>query len=206
MATSIPTPADTLPRNMQASPAALAKAGIGAAAVAGIVLTLFVLPAEYGIDPTGLGSRLGITGMAVMNQDDAAPTASPANTATGTATAIPSRSTIQRATPWREDELTLDLAPHSGAEIKAHMTKGDSFVFHWKATGGPVKVDTHGERTGAAEGEFTSYWKERESKAGQGELTAPFDGTHGWYWRNKGDTPVRITVKVAGFYKDLFKP
>ena len=40
----------------------------------------------------------------------------------------------------------------------------------------------------------------------QGSFTAPFAGTHGWYWRNKGETPVTVTVKTTGFYKDLFRP
>ena len=42
--------------------------------------------------------------------------------------------------------------------------------------------------------------------AAEGDFTAPFDGTHGWYFRNKGDTPVTVTVKTVGFYKDLFQP
>jgi hypothetical protein len=41
---------------------------------------------------------------------------------------------------------------------------------------------------------------------GKGSFTAPFDGTHGWYFRNKGETPVTITVRTTGFYKDLFLP
>ena len=34
---------------------------LGALAVAGIVLVTAVLPAEYGIDPTGIGGALGFT-------------------------------------------------------------------------------------------------------------------------------------------------
>ena len=203
MATTYPADIAALPRNVQASPATLAKACIGAAVAAGGVLTLFVLPAEYGIDPTGIGARLGISGMAVMEEDE---DSAPVSTGPAASLVTPTRASIERATAWREDELTLDLPPHSGAEIKAHMLKGDSFVFSWHSTGGPVKVDMHGEPVNAADDEFTSYWKERQSEAGQGDFTATFDGTHGWYWRNKSDAPVKVTVKVAGFYKDLFKP
>jgi hypothetical protein len=39
---------------------------------------------------------------------------------------------------------------------------------------------------------------------GKGDFTAPFNGTHGRNFRNKGETP--ITVKTVGFYKDLFQP
>lgn len=202
MATACTAENSPLARNIHVSPAVLAKACLGAALGAGAVLTFVVLPAEFGIDPTGIGTRLGINGMAVPEETEAQAVPDEA----GTRTAAPTRTAIERKTGWREDEMTLDLPPHSGAEVKAHMAKGDSFVFTWHSAGGPVKVDMHGERLNAPEGEFTSYWKERQSERGQGDFTATFDGTHGWYWRNKGDSPVRVTVKVAGFYKDLFKP
>jgi hypothetical protein len=188
---------------IQVDKRALAKASGLAAVLAALVLTLFVLPAEYGIDPTGAGRALGITGMAAapaeaatVPQDQGAP--APA--------AIPDKAAIVRKGTWREDEMTIELEPHSGKEIKAHMDAGASYVFEWSAKGGPVKLDMHGERTDAAEGEFTSYWEERELTGGKGVFTAPFAGTHGWYWRNKGDGPVTVTVRVAGFHKDLFEP
>jgi hypothetical protein len=39
----------------------------------------------------------------------------------------------------------------------------------------------------------------------QGSFIAPFDGTHGWYWRNRGDQPVTVKLKVSGFYEKIFK-
>ncbi len=33
-----------------------------------------------------------------------------------------------------------------------------------------------------------------------------FAGIHGWYFRNKDDTPITVTVKTVGFYKDLYLP
>ena len=186
---------------MQVDKGALAKASGLAVAVAALVLTLFVLPAEYGIDPTGAGRALGISGMASAAPVDASPAQ-----ADIAGSAAPDKGAIARTGTWREDEMTIELAPHSGKEIKAQMGAGDSFVFEWSAKGGPVKLDMHGERTNAAEGEFTSYWEERAIESGKGIFTAPFEGTHGWYWRNKGDTPVSITVKVTGFQRDLFEP
>lgn len=195
-----------LPTAIKASPRALGQATLAAAGVAAIALVLFVLPAEYGIDPTGLGEKLGIAGMATGGGEaDSAPAEGAAAAVTPT-DAAPPRATIERTTPWRQDEMTVTLEPHSGMEVKAHMAKGDSYVFSWKSAGGPVKVDMHGERTNAPEGEFTSYWKERAAEGQQGVFTAPVDGTHGWYWRNKGESPITVTVKVSGFYKDLFKP
>ena len=176
--------------------AACGAAGVAAAAI----LTLFVLPAERGIDVTGLGGALGLTGMAAANRETQA---RPAPAAAET-TAIPTKATIAMAAPMRSDEMTLTLPPHSGAEVKAHMAKGDHLIFRWEATG-PVKADMHGERPDGGD-EAATYWKEPDLASGQGAFTAPFEGVHGWYWRNRGETAVTIKVRTSGFYKDLFQP
>src|SRR3546814_17775149 len=91
--------------------------------------------------------------------------------------------------------MSLTLAPGKGAEIKAHMNQGDTFVFHWTADAA-VAVDMHGERVDAAKDEYTSYWIEREQSEASGTFTAPFDGSHGWYWLNRGDTHVTVQVEI----------
>lgn len=188
------------PAAIRPSPSGLAKATLGAGIAAAAILTLFVLPAEYNIDPTGAGAALGLKGMV-----STAPAKTPAPAGVAQP-AAPTRQTIERTTAWRQDEMTITLPPHSGQEIKAHMARGDSFVFRWTATGGPVKAEMHGEVEYAAQGQFTDYWKELASTGGQGDFTAPFEGRHGWYFRNKGEVPVKITVKTEGFYRDLFQP
>lgn len=50
-------------QNVNATAGGLAKATLGAAVVAGAILTFVWLPAEYGIDPTGAGHLLGLTQM-----------------------------------------------------------------------------------------------------------------------------------------------
>lgn len=195
-----------LPASIKPSPSALARATGGAAIAAAAILTFFVLPAEYGIDPTGVGTALGLTGMVSGEVSEAAPAQESSAAVPAADVAIPTKATISKTADWRQDEMTITLAPHSGQEVKAHMVKGDSFVFQWKATGGPVKAEMHGEKLNATDGSFTDYWKDLEITSGQGDFTAPFDGTHGWYFRNKGEVPVKVTVKTVGFYKDLFLP
>lgn len=191
-----------LPAQISPSPSTLAKATGGAAIAAAAILTLFVLPAEYGIDPTGVGTALGLTGM-VAGKAEAAPAAAVPAKASDMPT--PTKDSISRSTPWRQDEMTITLPPHSGQEVKAHMQKGDSFIFSWTSSG-PIKAEMHGEELNAADDAFTDYWKELEISGGQGDFTAPFGGIHGWYFRNKGETPVTVTVKTVGFYKDLYQP
>jgi hypothetical protein len=200
---TISTPAD-LP--YQVLPGALVRATLGATVAAAAILTVIVLPAEWGIDPTGVGTALGLTRMAAGAEAD-----DPDMPATGAAAAsaisIPPqvKDNIAAKTAWRTDERTLTLPPHSGIEVKAHMVKGDHLIFRWTATG-PVRMDMHGEPKGGKEGEFSTYWKQKKLTEAQGSFTAPFEGTHGWYWRNGGETPVVITLKSAGFYNDLFEP
>ena len=45
------------------APKSLATLAMGALSAAALVLLLFVLPAEFDIDPTGLGESMGIKGM-----------------------------------------------------------------------------------------------------------------------------------------------
>ncbi|EPE62021.1 putative transmembrane anchor protein [Exiguobacterium sp. S17] len=82
------------------------------------------------------------------------------------------------------------------------MRKGDSIRYFWQTDGAEIRYELHGERIGAAEGEYSSYQK--GSATGEhGNFTAPFDGTHGWYWKNRSDQPIAITVNASGAFESL---
>ena len=98
----------------------------------------------------------------------------------------------------------MTLAPGEGVEIKALMAQGQSFVFSWNASE-PVHFDMHGEPPGDAD-DFESYWRERSRSASSGLLIAPFDGTHGWYWKNPNSGPVTINVQPSGFFEKVYRP
>ena len=173
-----------------------------AMAIAAVLLVAVVLPAEYSIDPTGIGTALG------LRRPPPAPEVSAATPATPAAAEAPAGTTdlYKSSAPAREDEMSLVLGSGEGGEIKVAMGRGQRMVFGWTAEGGGVDVDMHGERTGAAKDEFTSYWKDTAQQSGHGALVAPFDGTHGWYWQNLGSAPVTIKVRASGFYQRMFRP
>lgn len=176
-----------------------------ALAIALLILMLFVLPAERGIDVTGIGARLGLTQM--RGGDSASPAAAAPATAASTAAYVvapQTQATISKSAVWRSDQMTVVLKPHTGLEVKALMKTGDHLIFHWESSG-PVKMDMHGERPNDGD-RFTRYWLEPAVTTAQGAFTAPFDGRHGWYWRNRGDSDVTITVKTSGFYENLIQP
>jgi hypothetical protein len=194
-------------RNALPSKAQLLKATAAALLMAGIVLLTVVLPAEYDIDPTGIGRRLGLTALSARTAAPS-PGAAPGGFEDSLSlSTLPTLNPVWRApSPYRTDELALTLQPDEGVEIKASMSDGERFVFTWSADGGTVSFDMHGEKRGSATGEFQSYWKGRNASGAHGELQAPFAGTHGWYWHNAGSGPVQIRVRTSGFYEKLYQP
>lgn len=46
----------------------------------------------------------------------------------------------------------------------------------------------------------------RGAAADQGTLIAAFDGTHGWFFRNRSGRTVTITLRTEGDYKALIRP
>lgn len=187
-----PTPAST-----HASSAQLFKATAIAAIVAGVLLLVAVLPAEYGYDPTGAGRLLGLDTLHKASEE-AIEVPMPEIDAAAGATVV------EHDAPFKVQEMSLRLQPNEGAEIKALMRSGESFVFNWTSSG-PVNFDMHGEKLGGGD-EFSSYWKDRDQASANGRFVAPFDGTHGWWWKNAGAEPVTVTVKVGGFFEKLFVP
>ena len=200
----------------------LMKATLFALIIAAAILVLAVLPAEYGIDPTGVGSHLGLVALASTETPDAvespaATAASDTVVATASASgpeldavgqpaqAVEASHVSKRSDAFRSDQMTITLAPGKGEEIKAAMQSGAGFVFEWTASA-PVAVDMHGERKEAKEGEYTSYWIEPSLERGAGSFTAPFEGSHGWYWLNRSDAPITVEVHVTGFQQKLYRP
>jgi hypothetical protein len=195
-----------------------------AALVAGILLVTAVLPAEYGIDPTGIGKGLGLTALnnaAAANSPAVAETAPVPAPAAGLAlpTTVPPGSTVsakgeqrgtaiasKQALPYRTDTMEIVLAPQKGVEVKTHLAKGATLIYSWKTQGGePVNHDFHGEPVDAGKDEFESFILEKGVSESRGSLIAPFTGVHGWYWKNKTNLPITVVLTSSGFYRDIYK-
>lgn len=50
---------------------------------------------------------------------------------------------------------------------------------------------------------FISYKNGRNVEGNTGELVADFDGSHGWFRRNRSSSDVTITLKADGEYQNI---
>jgi len=146
-----------------------------AAGVAAVALFAHILPAEYGIDPTGLG---GLTGSLARGEMK-----------------IPLENF-----PVRSDAMSVTLKPGHAAEIKLRMKKGAKASYSWSVTGGTLNVNSHGEGPGDA---FKRYKRAEGVSGDEGVLEAAFYGQHGWFWRNGGDKTMTVRLQTTGNYADI---
>ena len=109
---------------------------------------------------------------------------------------------MEVAQAGRTDETSVTLRPGESAEVKVEMRKGAQTAYSWKTAGGVVNHDTHGEPYNAPN-KTHSYNKGRGVASDQGTLQAAFDGNHGWFWRNRGDGDVTVTLTTDGDYANL---
>jgi len=204
MEPSVDNPQRPDPSELPSTGKLLRSTGI-AAAVAAVLLTLVILPAEYGIDLTGVGRLLGLTQMgqikvALAKEAEAAKPAG-ATTPSPVAAAAPAEfvPVIPAPATGRRDEMSVTLAPDEATEIKLDMRQGDKARFVWSTNGPRVNFDTHGDGSGR---DYHGYGKGTDTRQ-EGELTAAFDGRHGWFWRNRSGQPVTITLKVEGAHTGI---
>ncbi|MGI9364574.1 MAG: transmembrane anchor protein [Rhizobiaceae bacterium] len=178
-------------------------ATIGALAI-GIMV---YLPAEYGEDPTGIGSLLGLTQMGVIKQQLAAEAAEDevqhgsdksSSLVDDVFDLLVSTAHAQEA--WK-DEITFTLAPGASFEIKATMEKGATLNYAWVATGGRVNFDLHAH----SGGDKVTYEKGRGQTSGEGSFKTPFAGNHGWFWRNRDSTDLTVKLQLRGDYSEIVR-
>ena len=134
---------------------------------------------------------------------ETAPTeTSPVETAPAEAAPAEAVNEAAPAAPVWRDEVSYTLPPGEGIEVKLVMEEGQTARFEWTANGGVVNFDTHGDGSG----QKVSYEQGRAVPEQAGELTAAFTGNHGWFWRNRTDAPVTVTLRTGGDYAQMKAP
>ena len=192
--------------------ATLVKASVAASAIAAVILVTAILPAEYNIDPTGIGKALGLTQIAeaASVSPDIAVSGSETVFAFGQATPVTSKEMANapsvaliaqaRQTPGvRSDTVKINIPAGKGLEYKLLMDEFVHLEYEWSTGGEELYFDFHGEPKGDTTGYFESFSITTADKM-KGSLTTPFAGAHGWYWKNNTDSPIIVTLWTTGDY------
>ena len=164
-----------------------------AVATAAAVLMTVILPSEYGLDPTGMGRVLGYA----RTSDTTTETVQRTDPESVTETVAVSADSIEHG--WT-DEVSVTLEPGEAAEVKLVMIAGGVASYEWSTDTGYLNSDMHAEGT---DGETISYRRGRAEFSDSGNLEAAFDGNHGWYWRNRSNDTVTITLRARGDYTEI---
>jgi hypothetical protein len=180
---------------------------------AALVLVLVVLPAEYGIDPTGAGGKLGLTALAgsgtrnIQIEDVIGGNEKYREVAVpdvGKPTPLPNPAVHQdEAAPPQTRTLTITLQQDQETEMKLKLTKSKAVVYQWKVDRGQIYVDFHGHDPSLGSDVWVRYKEENAASGDSGSLVAPFSGEHGWFWQNYNEFPVVITLTVTGYFDDV---
>lgn len=191
---------------------------------AGLLVTV-VLPAEYGIDPSGAGRALGLTEMGqikVSLAKEAALVSAPAVPALPTTLSVAAPAIVPTlpvpvhvpedvppapapAPTTNSHETAVSLKPGEGKEIKLVMREGAKARYSWSTDRGVVNYDMHADSVNPPR-DYHGYTKGTGVGSDKGELVAAFEGSHGWFWRNRTEHDVVVTLKTEGEYTELKEP
>ena len=179
---------------------------------AALLLVLIVLPAEYGIDPTGAGNALGLTALNEPVRTIQINDITGGNEAMldveipdfGEPYPLPNPAVFQKQEgPAETRTLQITIPPESETEVKLAMTEGKVALYTWTTDRGDIYVDMHGHDPSFGPDFFVRYEELQEGAASSGSLTAPFSGEHGWYWLNYNEFPVEVMLTVTGYFDDV---
>lgn len=161
---------------------------VGVAAIA----VLFVLPAETGWDPTGVGKALGLVEIAdPVNEEFERGQARMA-----TQDVLLLSDTPPAAEPGATDVWEVELAPYESIEFKYTIPEGARMAFRWEASA-PVHYDMHSHPFDGGT-EMTESFAIADAAVQQGIYIAPFTGIHGWYWQNRSTDNVTVRLEASG--------
>jgi hypothetical protein len=182
------------------SPLWLTISTLGALAAAAVILLGAILPAEFGVDPLGLGKLSGVSRLWAPDEIQADVKTSEGPRAR------------EYPAGFRSDVIEIPLGTVGGGigpyglEYKVAMKKDATLIYEWQAVGlaapGDLTYDFHGHTIADGPGEkmVVATYKQSKGDHAQGALVAPFDGIEGWYFENTGTKGAFVRVKLSGFY------
>jgi hypothetical protein len=193
------------------------KATIISIIVGAVLYVVAVLPAEYGMDPTGAGELLGFSklyvpeeaetnNLTLMTTNASTPIIKLEKAGSGPDVERPVEADNPAPTTQlssREDETKVTVPAGKGIEFKVNMLKYGTMKYEWTTTNGEMLYfDFHGEVKQEKEVEevyFESYTIANANNM-VGTFLAPYEGKHGWFFRNNSDQDVIVNLRLKGQY------
>ncbi len=185
-----------------------------------LVFVVAVLPAEFDRDPLGTGKLFGFDKLYV---DEAPEETIEVNTDKGSTKTFkklkleklgspPSVSRPEEADnpapaeqfEERNDTIMVVIPAGKGIEYKFKALKYASVKYEWATDDDTiVYIDFHGEvyQENPPKNVFYESYTLAYSNNMAGTFTTPFEGKHGWYFRNESKETVNVTLRLKGQYR-----
>jgi hypothetical protein len=183
---------------------------------AGALLFTVVLPAEYGIDPTGLGKVLGLTTLASQEKTiNMQPFESVLsfNVEEYDMQADVINQSVKgliklQPTLFKTEVIDINIEDLGEVEHKFITDADATFVYSWEvlnAKGDGVYFDFHGhpstkDAANYPDG-FEMAYSKNEGTTQSGSFTAQFPGYHGFYFMNLEEGPITVRLKISGYWE-----
>ena len=194
--------------------------------IVGVGLTIFfILPAETGYDPSGVGELSGLDRLSQSKEERGeavevdVPLASADNTlyvSLEPATIKPVVNEFGESQPamegtnlrvhsdaYKTEIVEVEIGVDGKVEYKAIMDAGEVLLYSWESDG-ELYYDFHAHQL-EGNPDFWTRYSEGEAKRDQGSIVAPYSGQHGWYWLNLESRPVSVKLRVAGYYEKIIE-
>jgi hypothetical protein len=176
----------------------------GGVVVATLAVFGAILPAEFNLDPLGIGKATGLSRL--WAPPEVAFDASKAGTGP---------LAREYEIGFRSDTIEIplrggdDRTRGNELEYKVRMKKDATLIYEWSvadiANPEEFYYDFHGHTVVEGQDMTVATYKQATGTSAKGALTAPFEGVHGWYLQNQSEKPVVVKIRLSGFY-ELIEP
>jgi len=193
-------------------------ATIAAILIGGFIVVTAVLPAEYGIDPTGIGKKIGFNKL-YQPVENVNATGLPGIVALppvellkleggGSEPEVIMPEEAKYPAPEkqyeeREDSVQINLKAGKGIEYKVKMLKYGRLKYGWQTNMGIVYSDFHGDvkQENPPKDIYYESYAIAYSNNVIGNVISPYEGRHGWYFKNITANDITISIKMKGQYE-----
>lgn len=180
--------------------------------IGAFILVSAVLPAEYNLDPIGTGKLFGFNKLYIKEvPKETVQMKKLTIEKLGSSKDVLKPNEANNPAPKEQyseqnDIISIVVPAGKGIEYKFNALKYASVKYEWECSNkNIVFLDFHGEvkEENPPKNVFYESYTLAYSSNMAGTFTAPFEGKHGWYFKNENKNDITITIKLKGQYKLL---